>query len=219
MLDNNTNKVVWVGVAIGVVTLVSAGALLLFPQITDNFKPMIRQSMLVTQATPNALFFSPEKDLTYADNYFSSWKAYYFFLTKKSLEVKPNTYVYYGLDVKVDKDSVLFVDISNVLPGVVGNDHDTFDKRHIKIESDDGNVLYDGPDKGPGLPNPPLLKANAVYHVQIYYQNDSDQTFTDSPGTSYNSGTGLALRPAIGAKPGNDLHVSVSNYKINMVHF
>ena len=38
MLDNNTNKVVWIGVAVGVVTLVGAGAMLLFPEITENFK-------------------------------------------------------------------------------------------------------------------------------------------------------------------------------------
>ena len=82
MLDNNTNKVIWVGVAVGVVTLVGAGAILLFPQITDAFKPMMRESMLVTQATPNALFFSPEKDLMYFGNSGRSWSAYCFFLTK-----------------------------------------------------------------------------------------------------------------------------------------
>ena len=63
MLDNNTNKVVWVGVAVGVVTLVSAGAMLLFPQITDGFKPMMRESMLVTHlsASPNSVALGDDK--------------------------------------------------------------------------------------------------------------------------------------------------------------
>lgn len=35
MLDNNTNKVVWVGVAVGVVVVIGVGALALFPEVTD----------------------------------------------------------------------------------------------------------------------------------------------------------------------------------------
>lgn len=31
MLDNNTNKVVWVGVAVGVVVVIAVGAIQMFP--------------------------------------------------------------------------------------------------------------------------------------------------------------------------------------------
>lgn len=36
MLADNTNSLVWVGVAVGVVTLVGAAALLLFPGLLDT---------------------------------------------------------------------------------------------------------------------------------------------------------------------------------------
>ena len=225
MLDNNTNKVIWVGVAIGVVVLVGTAAIALFPSVTDSFKPMMRESMLVTQATPNALFFSPEKDLTYDKNYGKSWNAYYYFLTKKPLEVKPNTYVYYGADLKVDKNATIFVDISNTVPNVSGNDNDDVDKRDIVITDSNGKVITTW--KLNGQAN---LEAGETYHVSIKYQNTSDKTITDTPNiqtaggegfsaAGWTQGTGLAFRPAGGAKPGNDLHVSISNYKVNMVHF
>lgn len=212
MLDNNTNKVVWVGVAVGVVTLVGAGALLLFPQITDNFKPMMRESMLTTQATPNALLFSPEKDLTYADNYNKTVNAYYYFLTKKSLEVKPNTYVYYGADLKVNKDSMLVIDVSNYTPTRNSNDNDDVNYRQFSVKDSDGNEIN----------GKPYLKAGKLYHIMIKYRNSSDVTIYDKPyvNNSLNgTATALAFRPAGGVKVGNDLHVSVSNYKVNMVHF
>ena len=218
MLDNNTNKVVWVGVAVGVVTLVGAGVLLLFPQITDAFKPMMRESMLVTQATPNALFFSPEKDLTYSGNsgyYGKSWNAYYYFLTKKSLEVKPNTYVYYGVDLKVNKDSVLFIDVSNyITPNQSSNDNDDADYRQFSVKDSDGNeMVVNGNGES-------YLKAGKLYHIMIKYRNSSDVTIYDKPHvTDSLNGTALAFRPNDGVKPGNNLHVSVSNYKVNMVHF
>ena len=74
------------------------------------------------------------------------------------------------------------------------------------------------------------LKAGETYHVSIKYQNTGDKTITDTPNLEtgggegftkegWTQGTGLAFRPAGGAKVGNDLHVSISNYKVNMVHF
>lgn len=47
MLDNNTNKVVWVGVAIGVVSLLGLSAIVLFPQISGTMKPMIRHTAVM----------------------------------------------------------------------------------------------------------------------------------------------------------------------------
>lgn len=47
MLDNNTNKVVWVGVAVGVVAIVGAGALTLFPDAFSSSHDLIRQKQLV----------------------------------------------------------------------------------------------------------------------------------------------------------------------------
>ena len=223
MLDNNTNKVIWVGVAVGVVAVVGAGALLLFPQITDAFKPMMRESMLVTQATPNTAASGPEGHLTYANNYVKFWDAYYFYLNKKPLEVKPHTYVYYGLDVHVDKDSLLFIDISNDNPNDKGsyNDNDDENYRKFSVLDSDGNEMVVNSN------GESHLKADKLYHIMIKYRNSSDDTIYDKPlaidngvvtaGSVY--GSGLAFRPNDGAKPGNDLHVSVSNYKVNMVHF
>lgn len=47
MLDNNTNKVVWIGVAVGVVAVIGAGALTLFPDAFSSSHDMIRQKQLV----------------------------------------------------------------------------------------------------------------------------------------------------------------------------
>lgn len=45
MLDNNTNKVVWVGVAVGVVAVIGAGALTLFPDAFSGMKTTISSVM------------------------------------------------------------------------------------------------------------------------------------------------------------------------------
>lgn len=45
MLDNNTNKVVWVGVAVGVVAVIGAGALTLFPDAFSGMKDTISSVM------------------------------------------------------------------------------------------------------------------------------------------------------------------------------
>ena len=47
MLDNNTNKVVWIGVAVGVVALIGVGALTLFPDAFSSSHDLIRQKQLV----------------------------------------------------------------------------------------------------------------------------------------------------------------------------
>lgn len=53
------------------------------------------------------------------------------------------------------------------------------------------------------------LKAGETYHVSIKYQNTGDKTITDTSNVETGGGV----------KVGNDLHVSVSNYKVDMVHF
>lgn len=45
MLDNNTNKVVWVGVAVGLVAAVGVSALSLYPQAFSGMKDTINESM------------------------------------------------------------------------------------------------------------------------------------------------------------------------------
>ena len=47
MLDNNTNKVIWIGVAVGVVAVIGAGALTLFPDAFSSSHDLIRQKQLV----------------------------------------------------------------------------------------------------------------------------------------------------------------------------
>lgn len=41
MLDDNTNKVVWVGVAVGVVAIIGIAAMALFPTVFDGIKAKI----------------------------------------------------------------------------------------------------------------------------------------------------------------------------------
>lgn len=45
MLDNNTNKVIWVGVAIGVVSLIAVGAFSLFPDSFKSISTPLQQEM------------------------------------------------------------------------------------------------------------------------------------------------------------------------------
>lgn len=71
MLDNNTNKVVWVGVAVGLVVVLGVAGTVLYPEAMNNGASMVRnlalssanykQNLLVnmdgsfkTQTTPNA---------------------------------------------------------------------------------------------------------------------------------------------------------------------
>jgi len=41
MLDDNTNKVVWVGVAVGVVAIIGIAAMALFPEVFTGIKTKI----------------------------------------------------------------------------------------------------------------------------------------------------------------------------------
>lgn len=41
MLDNNTNKVVWVGVAVGVVALLGASSMTLFPSAMETASTIV----------------------------------------------------------------------------------------------------------------------------------------------------------------------------------
>lgn len=41
MLDDNTNKVVWVGVAVGVVAIIGVAAMALFPEVFKGMKETI----------------------------------------------------------------------------------------------------------------------------------------------------------------------------------
>ena len=46
VLDNNTNKVVWIGVAVGIVSLLGVSALLMFPAFKDTSHTIIRHESL-----------------------------------------------------------------------------------------------------------------------------------------------------------------------------
>ena len=45
MLDENTNKVVWVGVAVGVVAVIGVAALALFPNVFNGMQKTITDKM------------------------------------------------------------------------------------------------------------------------------------------------------------------------------
>lgn len=205
MLDNNTNKVIWVGVAIGVVVLVGTAAIALFPSVTDSFKPMIRDSMLTSQAIPESLRYGEDKTLTYKDNYVRAWNAYYFFLLNKRVDIAPNSYAYYTLDIKVDEPTVFRVDVSNYKDGAIGNDNDDFGYRSLKVYDSQGNFVSDND-----------LKANEWYTVRIKYRNNSDTVIFDGVGAS---STALVFRSNRGVGNDIDVHVQARNFKMNLVHF
>lgn len=218
MLDNNTNKVVWIGVAVGVVGLLGTSAILLFPAITDEFKPMIRNSALVTQATPEALRFSENKTLTYEDNYNDIHNTYYFYLAKKTIEIPAGSYVYYGVDVTPNKDATLNIDISNANAKSdydwQKNDWDDVNWRQTDV-SENGELVKSGVD----LRNPVSLKANHTYHISIKYRNTNDFSIYDSPVNNSGMTTSLMFAPVNGVKIGNNINILSKNYKVNVVHF
>lgn len=205
MLDNNTNKVVWVGVAIGVVVLVGTAAIALFPSVTDSFKPMIRDSMLTSQAIPESLRYGEDKILTYKDNYVRAWNAYYFFLLNKRVDIAPNSYAYYTLDIKVDEPTLFRVDVSDYKDGAIGNDNDDVGYRSLKVYDSQGNFVSDND-----------LKANEWYTVRIKYRNNSDTVIFDGVGAS---STALVFRSNRGVGNDIDVHVQARNFKMNLVHF
>lgn len=212
MLDNNTNKVVWVGVAIGVVVLVGTAAIALFPSVTDSFKPMIRDSMLTSQAIPESLRYGEDKTLTYKDNYISNWNAYYFFLLNKRVDIAPNSYAYYTLDIKVDEPTAFAVDVSNYKDGGIGNDNDDLGYRSLKVYDSQGNFVSDKF----GTTAHTDLKANEWYTVQIKYRNNSDTVIFDGTGSW---STSLVFKSNRGVGNDIDVHVQARNFKMNLVHF
>lgn len=68
MLDNNTNKVVWIGVAVGVVAVIGVGALTLFPDAFSSMKPTISSVMTVKADAGKNLLLDTGKSFTGVGN-------------------------------------------------------------------------------------------------------------------------------------------------------
>lgn len=225
MLDNNTNKVVWVGVAVGVVTLLGLGALQLFPQVVNSVKPSIHRSMLVSSAgasnkSPTQVATIKNADVSSLKGY-TAFNAYPWSMPKTGLVVKPQQWAYYGFDIKTDKDAVLKVDINNGTIDYVGgkssNDNDaTNDREFIVTDSNGKSVVSLDSRYGDSDPKHAsgMLKAGVTYHVQIIWHNDSKNVLYD--GGSGHPTTYLLFAPDGGVGDDNPLSINLTNYKQNV---
>lgn len=225
MLDNNTNKVVWVGVAVGVVTLLGLGALQLFPQVVNSAKPSIHRSMLVSSA--GASKKSPTQVATIKNANVSGYTAYSRFhaypwsLPKTGLVVNPSQWAYYGFDIKVGKDSTLKTDINNgskdYVSGVTSNDNDTIKDREFNVIDENGKSVVDV-DSSYNLNHPnhdvAKLKAGKTYHVQIIWHNDTKDILYD--GGAGHATTIIMFTPDGGVGNDNPLPINLTNYKQNV---
>ena len=58
MLDNNTNKTLWIGIAVGIVAILGIGAMTLFPDAMSGLKSDVRLSSLsCSESGQNLLYF------------------------------------------------------------------------------------------------------------------------------------------------------------------
>ena len=221
MLDNNTNKVVWVGVAIGVVVVIGSVTMLLFPSVTDAIKPMIRESMLVTQATPAFLRSPGDHKLTTASTA-SAWNGYYLYLSRDVIEIPSKSYIYYEVMMKTDKDSHMTIDINNANTNQKetdnGNDNDDVSYRKVELIDENGDVQHVTDSNGGTYgPNKPAMKAGHWYKMTVKYRNISDHSIYE------NYKNAMAKTTAVVFRPDGDMHqpvtVTSKDFKMNIVHF
>ena len=225
MLDNNTNKVVWIGVAVGVVALLGVGALQLFPQVVNSAKPSIHRSMLVSSAgaskkSPTQVATIKNADVSSSSPY-KSFNAYPWSLPKTGLVVHPSQWAYYGFDIKVGKDSTLKIDINNgtkeYMSGLASNDNDTVKDREFNVTDENGKSVVDV-DSSYNFNHPnhdvAKLKAGKTYHVQIICHNDSKDVLYD--GGSIQATTIIMFTPDGGVGDNNSLPINLTNYKQNV---
>lgn len=58
MLDNNTNKTLWIGIAVGIVAILGIGSMTLFPDVMSGLKSDVRLSSLsFSESGQNLLYF------------------------------------------------------------------------------------------------------------------------------------------------------------------
>lgn len=222
MLDNNTNKVVWVGVAVGVVTLLGVGALQLFPQMFNTTNPMIHKNMLISSASPAKTIHKQDMTLTNESNGYFPLHAYVWEMPKETLKINSGAWAYFSADIVVDKAAKLKIDFSNYKEGQTvsngtNNDNDDIKTRQFVITDSDGNDVVSHNDADVwNNPNHDIamLEAGKKYHMQLIYENNSDITIYDGGVTHYKT-TSLLFTPEGGAVDNNPLPIHVSNYKQN----
>lgn len=222
MLDNNTNKVVWVGVAVGVVVVIAAAAIQMFPQMFNTTKPMIHKNMLISSAAQAKTVHKQDMTLTNERNGHSQWHAYVWGMPKETLKIKPGAWAYFSADIVVDKAAKLKIDFSNYKEGQTvsngtNNDNDDIKTRQFVMTDSDGNdVVSHNNSYGWDNPNHDIatLEAGKKYHMQLIYENNSDITIYDGGGTRDKT-TYLLFTPEGGAVDNNPLPIHVSNYKQN----
>ena len=218
MLDNNTNKVVWVGVAVGVVSLLGISALVMFPQLTNTMKPAIRDTVLVPFAGPAHLHNGDTYHLTYDKNYMSAWNVYSIKLYSDKITINPRSYVYFEIQVTPNKDTSIQTDINDSLSPTetpVENDLDDVSYRHFTITDDSGNTSSGTKGRESLQSSYAKLKAGKTYTYGIYLRNTRDV-----PLYMYDSDTtNLVFQPTDGLGPDKPLDVKLTHFKMNQVGF
>lgn len=219
MLDNNTNKVVWIGVAVGIVSLLGIVSLSLFPSAMDIVKPAIRDATLAPFAGYQRLSSGNNYHLTYAKNYNPAWNSYWLKLHSDVIEMPAHSYGYFEVTLTPAGDTKLSADVNNSVNKNTGSDGNDFDDTTFRKATltEDGKALSHTTSNNPWWINKLQyqLKAGHTYVYGIYLKNDRDVPiyFNDTADIT------LILQPNAGLGDDKPFDMKVTNYRTNVINF
>lgn len=212
MLDNNTNKVTWVGVAVGIVAVLAIGAMTLFPQAISSAGNAMTSISLYSSALPDKLYLDGDKVMTKANSYEQTWQYLEFplnFQDDKNMNVPSHKWVLYDFWFKSDTAGDVIVDINNRIDGQPGNDQDLVGgySRNIRIWDESGHSVNYSAVAG-------KIEANKYYHVVIKYKNNNPKPIYEAAGWF---GTNFGVRPYTGIDDNTKVHMQLFNFRRNVL--
>ena len=225
MLDNNTNKLIWVGVAVGIVAILAIGVMTLFPQALSSVGNAMTSISLYSSALPDKLYLDGDEVLTKANRYESIWKYLEFplnFQNDKKMNVPSHKWVLYDFWFKSDTAGDVIVDINNRIDGQPGNDQDLVGgySRNIRIWDESGHsVNYSDVEAVSGYvanysAGTGKIEANKYYHVVIKYKNNNPKPIYEATGMA---GTNFGVRPTTGITDNTKIHIQLFNFRRNVL--
>lgn len=229
MLSDNTNKIMWIAITVGLVATIGVGALTLFPASMDTAKtitvdkinnlsnpdgwkstePVKQDSDSETATTVDSwswiLLRNP--DMNTSSSYPEPWG--YKYVLPQVRDIKPGETVKIKFEMKSDEDRQLKLDANtNIVnqsshPEVAGNDQDDISQRKIYINGElvaEGNKTLAGINKTNGF----TMKKDTVYTIELQYTNNQSVNLIDQ-------GTSLRFSPY--ENDWQDFHIGIRNIK------
>lgn len=209
MLSENTNKLTWVGITVGVVVVLAIGGLALFPTATSSVSDVIHITTARFLETEQPIMNSGTQTLVKKTDYEPSWHflEYRFVDQDRRLIANPKTWTVVDFDFTVNNHENItnsaVLDINTFYDGASSNDSDDVAKRRITWTDKSGHILGESTKVSD-------IQNNKAYHVEYAYYNNNSVPIYQSANWN---GTALGFFPDDGISDSTNIDVHVFNFK------